>query len=138
MIKRSFAPVAVALTIVIGASLLVPATSHARWRGRGWYVPGAFAGGLLLGTALSRPYYYAPPPVYVYPPPAVVYTQPPPPMYVPNQAYAYPDPSIAPDPGVPAEPQGYASQPGQWVEVPGQYVNGRWVPPHKTFVPDNP
>ncbi len=26
---------------------------------------------------------------------------------------------------------------GQWVEVPGQSINGIWIPDHKTWVPDN-
>ncbi len=132
MKKKSFVVAILILTILVGSSLALPTTSHARWHGRGWYVPGAFAGGLLLGTALSRPYYYAPAPVYVYPPPAVVYTEPPPAAYVPNQAYAYPDPAVT------AEPESHASQSGQWVDVPGQYVDGRWVPPHKAWVPDSP
>lgn len=55
----------------------------------------------------------AQPPVYSGPPPA------PPPVYA----------------GPPAEenPPG----PGQWVEVPGSYVNGQWVPPHRAWVPAN-
>ncbi len=28
--------------------------------------------------------------------------------------------------------------PGQWVDVPGQWVGGRWVPSHKVWVPVNP
>lgn len=33
------------------------------------------------------------------------------------------------DPGPPA---------GHWVDVPGQWVNGKWVPSHKIWVPVNP
>jgi hypothetical protein len=33
----------------------------------------------------------------------------------------------------PPQPQGTSS--GLWVTVPGQYVNGKWVPEHKVFVP---
>jgi surface antigen len=28
--------------------------------------------------------------------------------------------------------------PGQWVEVPGEWVNGKWVPAHKVWLPVNP
>lgn len=28
--------------------------------------------------------------------------------------------------------------PGQWVDVPGQWVSGKWVPSHKVWVPVNP
>lgn len=117
---------------LIGISLALPASSYARgrgWgRGYGWVGAGAFAGGLLLGTAIARPY-YARAPMYVYPAPAVVYAAPP--VYAPNQAYAYPDPAITS--GADNGPSA-----GQWVEVPGQYVGGRWVAPHKAWAPNNP
>jgi hypothetical protein len=35
----------------------------------------------------------------------------------------------------PPRPQQASS--GEWVEVPGQWVNGTWVAPHKTWVPAN-
>ena len=28
--------------------------------------------------------------------------------------------------------------PGQWVDVPGQWHNGKWVPAHRVWVPVNP
>jgi hypothetical protein len=28
--------------------------------------------------------------------------------------------------------------PGEWVEVPGQWLNGKWIPPHRAWVPVNP
>jgi hypothetical protein len=133
-------------TTLVVISLALPTISLARWHGHGhrgwhggwgWYGAGAFAGGVLLGTAISRPYYYAPPPVYVYPPPPVIYSAPPPPVYIPNQAYAYPDPAVTSRPENKPSASGPASS-GQWVEVPGQSVNGKWVPPHKAWVPDNP
>ena len=120
---------------IMGISLALPAAGQARWRG--WYGAGVFAGGVVVGAAISRPWYYAPAPayvypapVYVYPPPAVVYTAPPP-AYIPNQAYAKPDPSSVSkaDSKPPA---------GQMVEVPGQYVNGKWVPSHKAWASDHP
>jgi hypothetical protein len=128
MRKKIFMIIIVAL---IGISLALPAASQARgWRGGwGWWGPGALAGGVLLGAALAQPwYYYAPPPAYVYPPPAVVYTTPP---YYPSQAYAYPDPAVT------SQSDGKPSS-GQWVTVPGQSVNGKWVPSHKVWVSDNP
>jgi hypothetical protein len=128
MRNKSFMIIIVAL---VGISLALPASSHAWWRGHGgsgghgWYGAGAFAGGVLLGTAIARPWYYVPAPVYVYPVPTVVYTAPPY-VYVPNQAYAYPDPKAV------------SGTPGQWVEVPGLSVNGKWVPSHKAWVPNSP
>jgi len=117
--------IAVAVVILLAATLVTPSTSHA-WGG--WWVPGAFAGGVLLGAAVAGPW-YAPPPAYVYPypypPPQVVYTPPPPP-----QPYAYPPPA---PPDVASSPQGR----GQWVDVPGQMVNNIWVPPHRAWVPGN-
>ena len=32
----------------------------------------------------------------------------------------------------------YESPPGQWVQVPGRWVNGQWVPSHQVWVPVNP
>jgi hypothetical protein len=120
MRRKSLMMVIVAL---IGIALIMP-TAQARAHGGGWvWGPAAFAGGLLLGTSLARPYYYAPPPVYVYPTPTVVYA-PQPTYYAPSRAYAYPDPSLT-------APQSR----GQWVEVPGQSVNGVWVPAHKAWAP---
>lgn len=118
-------------------SLMLPAVSHAWHRHhhghfRPYYGIGAFAGGVIVGTAIARPWYYAPRPVYVYPPPPVVYYPAPAPV-VPNQAYAYPDPAVAAAP-----PASTGSAGGQWVDVPGQEVNGQWVPPHRTWVPNSP
>ena len=49
-----------AATIAVTAVAL-PNQAEARWRGGGWWVPGAVVGGLALGAAIaSRPYYYGP------------------------------------------------------------------------------
>jgi len=39
-----------------------------------------------------------------------------------------------------AAPQGSESKnpPGEWIEVPGQWIGGKWVPAHKAWVPVNP
>ena len=126
--------IVIMVVALIGISLLLPAKSHAwrGWYGRGWYGPGFFAGGLVVGAALARPW-YVPPPVYVYPQPAVVYPAPPPVYAAPGPAYVYqappaPPPAMAPAPAPESR--------GKWVDVPGQAVNGRWVPEHKAWVPD--
>jgi len=33
---------------------------------------------------------------------------------------------------------GMEGPPGQWVEIQGQWVGGKWVPTHKAWVPINP
>jgi len=49
-----------AATIAV-AMVAIPDQAEARWRGGGWWVPGAVVGGLALGAAIaSRPYYYGP------------------------------------------------------------------------------
>jgi outer membrane lipoprotein SlyB len=37
-------------------------------------------------------------------------------------------------------PEGSATEnpPGEWVQVPGQWADGKWVPSHKVWVPINP
>lgn len=135
------------LTVLIIFTLLTlafPAPGHGGhghggygYGGYGWYSAGAFFGGLLLGSALSGGYYYAPRPVYVYPAPPVVYA--PSPVYVypaPRYGYAYPDPGYAAPQGHPRQ-EDEASK-GEWIRVPGQWVKGRWVPEHQTWVPFNP
>lgn len=124
--RNKYLVIAVVLAVVV---LALPTTGLA-WRGhhghhRGWYGPGLFVGGVLLGTAIAAPRYYYPQPAYIYPPPPAVYAPPP--------AYAYPDPSC---PSGSAPSSGQASA-GQWINVPGQMVNGTWVPGHKAWVPDN-
>jgi len=133
------------IVIVVAISIAIPSTGHA-WGHWGWYGAGAFTGGVLLGAAVARPWYYAPAPIYVYPTPPVVYAAPPvyavqPPAYAPGQAYAYPNPSYAPQAQsqVPVPPRAEGAGPaGQWVDVPAQSVSGKWVPAHRAWVPANP
>jgi hypothetical protein len=147
MRKKSFGIIVV---VLVGISLTFPAMSQARggWGrgGWGWYAGGAFVGGAILGAAIARPWYYGypppyygyPSPYYAYPPPAVVYA-PQPPVYSPNQAYAYPDPAVTSRQGPAVTPGSDGTSPsGQWIEVPGQSINGRWVPPHKAWAPNSP
>jgi hypothetical protein len=55
-----------AATIAVTAAA-IPNQAEARWRGGGWWVPGAVVGGLALGAAIaSRPYYYGGGPYYAY------------------------------------------------------------------------
>jgi hypothetical protein len=114
------------IILIIGMILsmsFMTSYAHARgghhYRGGGaGYAAGALVGGLLLGTvigsAISQPRYVAPAPVYAYP--------------APVSAYAYPS--------APA----YVSEnpPGEWVVVPGRWVNGAWVPSHRVWSPVNP
>jgi hypothetical protein len=119
--------------LAISIVLASPGYSFAR----GGHSAGWFVGGLALGTFIgstARPYYG---PTYVYPAPAYVYRAPvyayPEPVYVvpelANRAYAYPDPSYTAKPEAPPA--------GEWVVVPGQWVNGKWVPEHKAWIGNN-
>ena len=38
----------------------------------------------------------------------------------------------------PVQQSALEGPPGQWVEVPGQWAGGKWVPAHKVWVPVNP
>jgi hypothetical protein len=98
----------------------------------GWAVGGAIAGGILVGAVvantIARSVAYNLPPqrVYLYPQPNVVYVYPQPSNT--NIAYAYPDPDFV-------ARYGQNKPSGEWVAVPGQTVNGKWVPEHKIMVP---
>ncbi|MGD0230919.1 MAG: hypothetical protein ABSC19_11245 [Syntrophorhabdales bacterium] len=133
----------ISLLVLLGVSvtLAIPSYSwsHGGWGG-GWGA-GWFVGGLALGTAIgvsARPYYYYPAPAYAYPAPAYaypapVYAYPPPPDYVSRPAPAY----AAPAPSSGVSPQRQQNTAGVWVTVPGQEINGLWVPEHKAWVPDD-
>jgi hypothetical protein len=120
------------LFIVLGLSCILPAAGFA-WTGgpgvhrsgrvpyrhHGWYRPRVY-----VGASFVNPW-YIPPPVYIYSPP-VIYSEP-----VPPPVYAYPDP------GLTGQYTG-GNPPGQWVTVPGQWVDGKWIPSHRAWVAVNP
>jgi hypothetical protein len=58
----------------------------------------------------------------------------------PDRSYERPYASTSPQESYQGSPQGQYPEPppGQWVDVPGQWVNGKWVPSHKVWVPVNP
>ena len=100
---------------------LIFAESGYAWHGRGGgrgdtglYAAGALVGGLLLGTALGA---VVSQPRYVVHPVSV------------SPAYAAPAPSSA-----------YIQDgpPGEWVTVPGRWIDGRWIPAHRVWIPVNP
>lgn len=111
--RRMALPGVLAGVLATGAMMLPVTSAEAGWRGRGYYggwyggyYPGYYgyrsynsgaavaagvaglAAGAIIGSALSQPTYYAPPPVYYASPPAVV--------YAPAPVYAAPpyDPSL--------------------------------------------
>jgi len=58
--NRKLIALASAATIAV-AAVAIPNQAEARWRGGGWWIPGAVVGGLALGAAIaSRPYYNGP------------------------------------------------------------------------------
>jgi hypothetical protein len=111
---------------IICLLLIVSSVSYSWSRGyyyggcnNGWAVGSVIAGGILLGAVvgnmIAQSAAYNPPPqrVYVYPPS--------------NVAYAYPDPEFT--------ARYSKSKPsGEWAIVPGQSVNGKWVPEHKVWI----
>jgi hypothetical protein len=90
------------------------------YRGYGyWYGPPSYVGPWFF------PYWYVTivPPIYATPPPVALPALQPP--------YAYPDPAFVEKYGG----TNSAQDSGEWVTVPGQYVDGTWVKEHKVWVP---
>jgi hypothetical protein len=46
--------------VIALTAVAIPNQVEARWRGGGWWIPGAVVGGLALGALAARPYYYDP------------------------------------------------------------------------------
>jgi hypothetical protein len=46
--------------VIALTAVAIPNQAEARWRGGGWWIPGAVIGGLALGALAARPYYYGP------------------------------------------------------------------------------
>ena len=89
----------------------------------GWAVGAAIAGGILVGAVvgniIAQNTIYSTSPQKVYSPPQT------------NVAYACPDPEFI-------AKYGKKKSSGEWVIVPGQSVDGKWVPEHKVWVPAQP
>ena len=94
-----------------GGSGYIGFGSYAAYSSYGWYGNGP------AGETYPDPWYYYDP-TY-----DDRYLLPPEPIY----------PDLAPLEGPTADS---ASLSGEWVEVPGQWVDGIWVPPHNAWVPD--
>ncbi len=108
--KAVLAIIAAIVLTTAYAPLTYAGPHHGHYGRGGYYAAGALVGGLLLGTVLGS-----------------AISQP---RYVVSQpAYAYPAPSAA---YAPEEP------PGEWILVPGRWVNGRWIPAHRVWAPVNP
>ena len=132
----------VILVVILGLSFILPTVSSA-WRGsvgggagyRGGWRGGA---GYRGGWGPYRPYGWYRPGVYV----GAAFVNP---WYVPSPVYAYssavvytdPAPSAYPDPQLTGQYTG-ENPPGEWITVPGQWVDGTWIPSHSTWVPVNP
>lgn len=123
--------------LIISLSLILPSVSYSWSRGyyrpyghyrcggynNGWAVGAAIVGGILagavVGNIIAQSAAYNALPQRVYPAPQT------------NVAYAYPDPAFI-------AKYGQKKSPGEWVIVPGQSVDGKWVPEHKVWLAVNP
>ncbi|HEX2964731.1 MAG TPA: hypothetical protein VHO84_03050 [Syntrophorhabdaceae bacterium] len=123
------------VTVVLAFSMIMPSAGHAWGRHHpavhvhyGWgpaaIIAGTWLTGALVLGAISRASQPPQQPAVVYVQPgATVYATPAPPP--PATPYSNPNPT-------------FDSGTGEWVTVPGQWVNGTWVPQHTVFVPRNP
>ncbi len=127
--------------IMIGILASLPITSYA---GRGGFRGGRFYGGWRAGV-WAGPRVYAAPGYYPYYYPSYYpyYTDTAPPVYMAPPAYGAPNPAAL-DPAYAYAPPaaqgsggGYVppAVQGSVVTVPGQWVNGQWVPEHQVQVP---
>jgi hypothetical protein len=129
------------LVFLLGLSMVLPSAGYSWSRGyhghrgyyggSGWGAAAAALGGLIAGLFVGS--ILADQPARSNPPP------PPPPGDVIIIDQAAPD--AAPAPTSVAKQGEEASQkpaPGEWVTVPGQTVDGLWVPEHEVWVPQAP
>lgn len=110
------------------------------WGSCGWETAAVVGGSILLGTFLGMAinsnyrYAYPPRPVYGYPGSEAPYAAPDPAFIerysgekssenYPAPVYSSRDSSHQP--------------PGAWITVPGQWVQGIWVPAHQVWLPEN-
>ncbi len=102
-----------------------------------WWVPGAvIASSVILSAAIIHPWYTPPGTVYAYPSSStVVYIPDSSTNIIPGRAYASPDPQFISKYGRTGTKETCS---GEWITVPGQQVNGKWIPSHKVWVPSNP
>ncbi len=131
------------ITIVLIASFIVfmmipssgyswhryPVHHHGHVYFYGWVPAAIIAGTFLTSAIILSSTYERPRPSYR---PPAAYMDPGPPAYypLPGQAYAAPDPEFT--------AKYSKNQAGEWVTIPGQWVENTWVPQHKVFVPANP
>jgi len=96
-----------------GGGYYVGYAGYAAYSSYGWYGLGSFGG------LYPDPWYYYGPPYddqYLLPPDSV-----------------YPDSAPVENPA-----ENSVETPGEWVLVPGQSVDGIWVPPHEAWAPESP
>ena len=93
--------------------------------GWGWgaAIAGGLVAGLIIGTVIAD---------RDKPPPPVVVRRTTTTFPGPGVPYAYPDPDFIAKYGGTTPP---ATTGGEWITVPGQYVDAIWVPEHKVWAP---
>ncbi len=124
------------VTVVLAFSMIIPSSGYSWYRHHpavhvhyGWgpaaIIAGTWLTGALIWGAVNRASQPPQQPTVVYVQPgATVYATPAP----PSPAAPYPNPNT------PSNNSGT----GEWVTVPGQWVDGTWVPQHTVLVPRNP
>jgi len=136
--------------IIATLALVSPSFGHGWYYGgcgwgscgyNGWEAAAIVGGSILLGTFLgimiNNSYWPVPPSqeTYVYPETQYPYAAPDP-AFVERHA-GKENHGSQPGPEYSSQ-ENIANQPGEWVTVPGQWVQDAWVPSHRVWVPDNP
>ncbi len=95
----------------------------------GGYGYSSYGTGVFIGAAVVAPLYYpVPSPVYEPPPPAIYDTT------GPEASLEYPDSSVPPEEYA---QDSQTNSAGEWITVPGQYVDGSWIPEHRVWVSED-